>query len=133
MIYNSRTIPDLVKAFGYAKRLLETAKFGIIVTITKKKQQRSIKQNRYYRGVIVKMIANEVGYQKQNRWQVHEAMKLMFCPEKKTPLGMIKSTRLLDTAEMEQYHTDIRTWFDTEYHVLIPLPNELPEDFEDKI
>jgi len=132
MLYKAHTLADLIKAFGYAKRLIGTAKFGILINITQKKQQRSIKQNRYYRGVIVAMIADEAGYQKPNRWQVHEVLKKMFCPEKRTPLGMIQSTRLLNTAEMEQYHTDIRTWYDTEYHIIIPLPNEMPESFYEK-
>jgi len=128
--YRVFNIEELTKAFHYAKRLLEKAKFGILVTISDKKQQRSIKQNRYYRGCLVAKIGEETGYQKQNYYQVHEVLKNMFCPEKKTPLGMVKSTKLLNTAEMEQYHTDIRLWFETEYSYVLPLPNEILEEVE---
>jgi len=125
MKYKITAYEELVKAFKYAKRQMENSKYGIIVNITKKKQQRSISQNSYYHAVIIKTIAEEVGYSKHNHWQVHEAVKDNFCPEKETPLGKIKSTRLLDTAEMEQYHTDIRMWFADEYDYEIPLPNEI--------
>ena len=125
MRYRITSYDELVKAFKYAKRQLENSKFGIFVDVTKKKQQRSLVQNNYYHGVLVAKIGMEVGYKKENYYQVHEALKEKFCPEKETPLGMVKSTKMLNTAEMEEYHNDIRLWFADEYDYELPLPNEV--------
>jgi len=120
---------ELIKAFKYATRLMEKAKLGIIVTISEKKQKRSSKQNRYYRGGLVAKIADNSGFSKHEYESVHEALKEMFCPSKKTVFGIeVKSTTLLDTAEMEQYHKDIRDWYWDFAHYLLPEPNEIPNN-----
>ena len=127
MKYRPTTYDELVKAFKYAKRLLEESKYGILLNITEKKQQRSTKQNNYYHGVLVAMIADEEGYAKHNRYMVHEALKEMFCPSKQDVLGVrIKSTKLLNTAEMEVYEEDIRLWYkDFNEGYMLPKPNEV--------
>jgi len=60
--YRVFNIEELVKAFHYAKGLFEVAKFGILVTISLKKQKRSIEQNGYYWGIVINMIAEEMGH-----------------------------------------------------------------------
>ncbi len=133
MLYKARTNSDIEKAFHYAKRLLETAKFGILINISEKRQKRSTKQNRYYRGVIVATIGKNEGYHKHEYEIVHEALRDMFCPVKKIIFGVgIKSTTLLNTAEMEQYHEDIRAWYYDFGSYQLPLPNEVPDDFEEE-
>ena len=120
---------ELIKAFKYADRLLIKAKLGILVTISEKKQKRSIKQNGYYRGCLVATIADQQGYKKHEYWMVHDTLKEMFCPVKKVLFGIgVRSTTLLDTAEEEQYHQDIREWYYDFAGYQLPLPNEVPED-----
>ena len=125
---------ELIKAFKYANRLLEKAKLGILVTVSEKKQKRTSKQNRYYRGALVAKIGELEGYNKHEYEIVHLALKEMFCPVKKTAFGIeVKSTTLLDTAEEEQYHTDIRNWYyDFSNGYMLPLPNEVPEEYNDQ-
>ena len=79
----------------------------------------------HLRSIIPK--ADNSGYSKHQRWQVHEIMKQKFCPEKETKLGMIRSTKLLNTLEEEIYHDDIRKWADDFFEITIPLPNETEE------
>ena len=135
MIYNSRTVEDLIKAFGYAKRLLETAKFGIIVNVSEKKQKRSIKQNRYYRGIIIIMMSNHSGYFPE---EMHQIMKQEFLRlEDKIINGkkylVTKSTTELNTAEFEEYNEKCRMYASINMKICIPLPNELPDDWENSI
>jgi len=119
---------ELIKAFKYATRLLENAKFGIIVRISLKRLKRSIKQNAYYRGVIVGKIADQQGFPVHERHKVHEALKDMFCPEKEVAFGRkVRSTTLLNTEEMEKYHEDIRLWYLDFAEYMLPLPNEVPD------
>jgi len=119
-----REIKDIKQLVLYIERILPKSKRGVSVVVTTNRPIRSNKQNRYYRGVIVAIIGEGLGYKKCNYWMVHEALKDMFCPEKETALGMIKSTRLLNTVEEEVYHKDIRDWYEEDYDVIIPLPNE---------
>ena len=59
--YRCFDITELTKAFHYAKGLLEVAKFGILVTISNKKQKRSIEQNSYMWGIVYAMLGEEMG------------------------------------------------------------------------
>ena len=121
----------IFKAFRYSNRLLETAKLGILVTISEKKQKRTSKQNRYYRGCLVAKIGEQQGYHKHEYESVHIALKEMFCPVKGNVLGKdIRSTTLLNTAEEEEYHKDIREWYYDFAGYQLPLPNEVPEEIE---
>ena len=60
--YKCFDLDELIKAFHYAKGLLEVAKFGVLVTISNKKQKRSLEQNSYMWAVVYTMLAEEMGY-----------------------------------------------------------------------
>ena len=130
--YRVFNIEELVKAFHYAKGLFEVAKFGILVTISLKKQKRSIEQNGYYWGIVINMIAEEMGHTPD---EVHQILAKMFLKIKEVEIdGVIyaitKSTTKLKTDEMEEYLEKCRRYASINSHIVIPLPNETIEVVE---
>jgi len=130
--YRVFNIEELVKAFHYAKGLFEVAKFGILVTISLKKQKRSIEQNGYYWGIVINMIAEEMGHTPD---EVHQILAKMFLKIKEVEIdGVIyaitKSTTKLKTDEMEEYLEKCRRYASINLHIVIPLPNETIEVVE---
>ena len=130
--YRVFNIEELVKAFHYAKGLFEVAKFGILVTISLKKQKRSIEQNGYYWGIVINMIAEEMGHTPD---EVHQILAKMFLKIKEVEIdgvvyAITKSTTKLKTDEMEEYLEKCRRYASINLHIVIPLPNETIEVVE---
>lgn len=101
----------------------------IQITIAKRQYKRSDRQNRYYFGVVVDIIGNELGYSPE---EIHELLKALFLktkiPFKGNEVEIVKSTTALNTQEFEEYLEKIRIWASTELGVVIPLPNEIDLD-----
>ena len=121
-----RTVEDLIKAFGYAKRLLPVAKLGIVVNISQTKLQRSTDQNRYYWGVVVKEMADEYGCIPD---EMHQILRLKFLKEKEIEFegekfAICKSTTKLKTDEFEEYLEKCRMFASMYLGIVILLPNE---------
>ena len=93
------------------------------------KRPRSNEQRKYYFGVIVKMLAEEIGYTID---EMHESIKLEFLriPGKDGKPDRIGSTKDFSSQDQEQFNDCVREWAMAEFNVKIPLPNEceLPEN-----
>ena len=108
-------------------RVLKHLKGLQIVTIKKHRAKRSSNENRYYWGVIVRILGDEFGYLPD---EMHQVLKRLFLsyekPNKIT--GEIEifaeSTSGLTTEQAEEYYEKIRIWALSEFSILIPLPNE---------
>lgn len=93
-------------------------------------RMRSLPQQRYYFGVIVKILSEHMGY---TILETHEIMKAMFLSEIKivtTKAGakevkIVKSTTEITTIEAEEYYSQIRIWASAELGCWIPEPNEV--------
>jgi len=132
MIFTIKTQSDIEKPMSYAKRLLETAKFGIKISVEKKRNPRTSKENRYYWGIIVKMISDATGY---FPLEVHEILKQEFLRlEDKIINGkryiITKSTAKLNTAEAEEYYEKCRMYASINIEICIPLPNEISSSWK---
>lgn len=95
------------------------------LTVEKLKHTRTSNQNRYYHGVVVKLIAQHTGHDPE---QIHEALKMMFSP--KWHLGdkvIPTSTTRLDTLEFVEYTERCRVWGSEFLGLNIPLPGEVAE------
>ena len=92
------------------------------MVVKKKTKKRSKKQNRYYRGVIIKMIAEDIGYYATaEKEEFHNWFRYMILKD-----GIVaRSTTDLNTAEMEDYEAKIRMWASEFRNLVIPLPNEI--------
>lgn len=95
----------------------------IELVLRKEKSKRSINQNNYYFGVVVEILADYCGYERE---EMHEALKEKFLSAIPDDHGLrkIKSTTKLNTIEMEEYLEKIRRWASVELNCYIPNPNE---------
>ena len=90
------------------------------------KDKRSQNQNRYYWGVVMKLLSDELGYLPD---EMHEVMKQKFLNVRDVKVGTVKyqipeSTTKLTTTDFEDYVSKIRIWAAKDLNVMIPLPNE---------
>lgn len=91
------------------------------VIIRKPKTKRSDLQNSYYFGVVVDMLASELGYDKD---EMHEILKYKFLQSNAMGMPYVKSTTKLSTGEFEDYLSGIKRWAAEFLHINIPDPNE---------
>ena len=93
------------------------------LTVKKKIKKGTQKQQRYYFGVIVRMICDEVGYTELE--DVHLFLRNKFLTVNNGVISIVKSTTDLTTAEKEEYYSKCRMWSSSELNIYIPLPNEV--------
>ena len=104
------------------------------VSLSKFRKSRSDNENRYYWGVVVAMLASELGYTSE---EMHEILKGLFLSSlesferngKRIEVRIVESTADLSTVEFEQFLAKIRQWASLELGIYIPLPNEVEENF----
>ena len=96
----------------------------VVVGKAKKWKDRSNQENRYYWGVVVQILSDHIGYQKD---EMHDALKWKFL-RKEGKIPTVKSTANLDTMEFEDYLERIRVWAAVDMNVRLPLPNEIDID-----
>lgn len=107
-------------------RSLKDGVYSIIVMPSEAKKVRSIQQNAYYWGVIIKYVGNHLGYTDD---ETHELMKIthnaknLIVNGEEVKIGV--STSVLSTIQFEEYLERIRQWASIDLGVSIPLPNEV--------
>lgn len=95
----------------------------------KEEKMRSLQENKYYWGVIVKILSSELGY---TRDETHEILKELFLRELKflktkdgvEEVWITKSTTKLSVGEFEDYLSEIRQWASMALGIYLPLPRE---------
>jgi len=95
------------------------------VVVRRVRAQRSSQANRYYRGVVIPMIADYCGYEHD---QMHEAIAMMFLPvHSEVPGAPVtrRSTADLTSAEFADYVDTVRRWAAVELGVNIPDPGRV--------
>lgn len=111
--------------FGLLKTYLAQFSAGEVVqvSIQKPKKRATDPQRRYYWAVIVTMISDEIGDDKES---VHLSLREKFLSvETDNGLKRIRSTEELTTVEREEYHEQVRRWAAQWLSMYIPLPNEV--------
>jgi len=116
----------LVMGADFTDHLFTLEGCDIDLSVEKHKNTRSQNQSRYYFGVIVKMLSDELGYTKG---ETHEILKGKFLSEEvkvgNEIIRYAKSTTDLKTNTFEDLMTDIREWASAELNIFLPLPNEI--------
>lgn len=98
------------------------------LTVEKLKHPRTNSQNRYYHGVVVKLIAEHTDHDPE---QVHEALKQLHSPkwylfpDKDVAKAIPTSTTRLDTVAFVEYTEKCRMWANEFLGLNIPLPGEV--------
>lgn len=106
-----------------AIKAIQTAKEGFECIVRKTKKKRSLNQNAYYHGVVVKIFAQESGYTAN---EMHQVLTSEFLRYERLDRTFVKSTTELTTIEFEQYMENCRR-LASEQGIYIPLPHELTE------
>jgi hypothetical protein len=120
------------ESFGHLVDKLRSMPFGEYkVFVCDSKPQRSLKQNAYYWAVVIPLMAEHLGYTKN---EMHELFKRQFLPQHKVTTANGKtftwstSTRTLPTNKFEEYLEEINALAVT-MDVYIPEPGEIPDEF----
>jgi len=107
-------------------RSLRDGVYSIIIMPREAKKVRSLQQNSYYWGVVIKHISDHLGYTDQ---ETHELMKVthnaknLIVNGEEIKIGI--STSVLSTIQFEEYLEKIRQWASIYLGVSIPLPHEV--------
>ncbi len=96
------------------------------VIIRKKRKRSSGRQNKYYWGVIMKLIADHTGHTQD---EIHQTLGWKFLKRfDDNGVEYVPSTMDIDTKSREKYHEDCRRWAKVVLDVNVPLPNQIEED-----
>ena len=91
--------------------------------VRKERKYSSLPQNRYYWGVIVKIISDYTGHTPD---EIHDVLKWKFLvQEDEKHIKYVPSTSDLTTAEREEYHAQCRRWAALVLELNVPMPNEV--------
>lgn len=95
-------------------------------------QKRTLTQNSYYFGVVVKTLSEEIGYYPH---EIHLILLRLFAKtgegtdEHGNDYDLVESTSGMDTIRIEKYIDDIKVFFLTDFKIYIPNPGEnFPEN-----
>jgi hypothetical protein len=93
------------------------------VVVRKEKSQRSLNQNSAYWGIVVEILSEHLGYDREN---THDALRTKFLSrvDPSTGLTVIRSTASLSTVEFMEYYEAIQRWASEFLNCQIPSPNE---------
>ncbi len=92
----------------------------LVVTVKKYVPKRSGRQNSYYHGVVVKMIADETGMTPE---ETHEGLKIKFLSvQHDERLPTVRSTARLTTKEFMEYIDKITVWAAQFLGLVLPDP-----------
>lgn len=104
----------------------------VLITIERLRATRSARQNAWYWGVIVQLLAEHTGYTPD---EMHEVLKAKFIPKRfavangngeiRDELVIGGSTTTLNTVEFGEYCTAIQEWAAAELAVVIPDPEDV--------
>jgi hypothetical protein len=121
-IKEGKLLLDQPMKYAVQMSRLENKKVELI--LRQRKSQRSIEQNRAYWGLIIEILCDHTGY---NKDQMHFALKEKFAShiDDKTGLRIIESTAKMDTKRFIKYYEDIQQWASEFLHVYLPSPNEV--------
>jgi hypothetical protein len=113
----------------YLKKFKKNEQVKVVVTRLTKTTIRSVEQNNYYWGVVLKILAEHFGYiGVGEKEELHDSLRTMFLV-RTTKLGLkvVESTTKLDTELFERYLQAVRDWAIHEHQCRIPKPNEVEE------
>uniref|UniRef100_A0A6M3M676 Uncharacterized protein n=1 Tax=viral metagenome TaxID=1070528 RepID=A0A6M3M676_9ZZZZ len=126
-IVNEKGKLELSNPDTFKQEVLKFAGKRVYVVVDEEKQNRSTPQNNYYWGVVVKMLADELGYIPNDMHKIladdHAPKKILKVAGKDKVIA--KSTTEMKTDEFETYLESIRRFASLELNCKIPLPNEV--------
>jgi hypothetical protein len=117
----SEVLKAMEKVNDYCKD--EDVKY--ILLCEKAKQKRSLAQNRYYWGVLVKMLSDYTGFTSN---EMHQVLGNQLWSYEKDGRKFIRSTTDMDTKEFSDKIEEARVFAQDNIGVYIPEPNEVTNE-----
>ena len=98
----------------------------VVVSSLTKKKLRSVEQNNYYWGVVLKILAEDLGYiGPGEKEDLHNELRSIFLVRTgKLGQPTVESTTRLSTELFEKYLEAIRNFAKERFGIIIPMPNE---------
>jgi len=98
----------------------------VFITVREQKNRRSLNLNSYYWAVVVNLVSQDTGYDKE---EAHEVLKSMFLRTRYQIKGIwvdgMKSTTKLSNQEMTEYIEEVKRFATSSLGLYIPDPNEV--------
>ena len=110
-VKQGKFLPDQPETFKDSFREHEGRR--VTVTVGRQKKQRSIPQNSYIHGVVIKMLSDYLGYEPR---EMKGIIKWVF---------KIKHTSDLSTVEDEELCERVRRWAAQKFNLVIPDPDQV--------
>ena len=104
---------------AFLKGISKKPNIRYVETHEKYVQNRTIQQNKYYFGVVVKMIVKETGSDKET---VHAELKKKFLLIKDGVMPVVGSTKDLSTIDFMKYSDECVLWAAEFLQIIIPPP-----------
>lgn len=121
-------IDNVERMQSHIKSLSRDEPRKVVITIKPYRKSRSNNQNKYYWGVVIAILSDEIGYSTE---EMHEALKYKFLlVDNYKEIPTVRSTSDLSTIEFEEYMTNVRQWASADLQIYIPLPNETDYDYD---
>ncbi len=127
-VFTGRVLPGgllvMDRQKDYARHVRSLHGRFVEVIVRKQRTQRTSRQNRYYFGVVIPLIAEHCGYEKD---EMHELLAMRFLRTDDDPITgspRRKRTPQTDTQEFADY-LDSCIRFAAELGVVIPEPNQV--------
>ena len=110
----------------FDKDLLGNEGKTVFITVREQKNRRSLNLNSYYWAVVVNLVSQDTGYDKE---EAHEVLKSMFLRTRYQIKGIwvdgMKSTTKLSNQEMTEYIEEVKRFATSSLGLYIPDPNEV--------
>ncbi len=122
---------DIIDIMGPYFAAMEGKTITMCVKLLDKK--RSLNQNAYYWGVVIKLIADHSGYRgRKEILEVADEMRKKFLKVVLFGEAFVLSSTALNTVQFEEYQSKIRQWASIALDLYIPEPNEceIPDTYE---
>lgn len=116
---------NTVNAFRKISEYVKGTEDFYTIEIVRSKRKRSLNQNKYYWGVVVKIVSMHTGYTAD---EAHQELARMFLSYDNNGKKFVRSTTKLTTWEFEQYLDKVRAWAQKEMDCHIPMPNEITDE-----
>lgn len=118
----SKMTPKEKTRYNLYVRGKRAGNYELILRKQRQYKNRSLEQNAYYWGVVLKLISEHTGFETD---ELHEGFLGKFsCENNEIGLPIIHRSKEMSTSEFSDYVNTIRDWAAKEFQMYIPEPNE---------
>jgi len=117
----------------YREEVAKLEGCDVLLSLEKKRDKKSYQQIKYYWGVVIPVIAEEIGYMKHEHTYLHKDLKDILYYEIRTDKltgeekKYLKSLKDATTKDAEDYFEAVRQWALSTHNIYVPLPNEVTQ------